>query len=94
MQFSPTSRHFLSLRSKHPPQHPVLKHPQPMFFNLRTHTEAAKLFIFVAHLATFSAVRSYWMENREGFGKKWSSHNRTIREFLLEGLMKRTNNPG
>jgi hypothetical protein len=28
MQFSPTSCHFISLRSKYSPQHPVLKHPQ------------------------------------------------------------------
>jgi hypothetical protein len=32
MQFSPISRHF-SLRTKHSPQHPVLKHPQSMFFS-------------------------------------------------------------
>jgi hypothetical protein len=31
MQFSPTSRHFVSLRSKYSPQHPVLKHPQCPF---------------------------------------------------------------
>jgi hypothetical protein len=31
MQFSPTSCHFISLRSKHSPQHPVLKHPQSIF---------------------------------------------------------------
>jgi hypothetical protein len=28
MQFSPTSYHFISLRSKYCPQHPVLKHSQ------------------------------------------------------------------
>jgi hypothetical protein len=28
MQFSPTSCHFISLRSKYSPKHPVLKHPQ------------------------------------------------------------------
>jgi hypothetical protein len=32
MQFSPLSRHLIPLRSKHPPQHPVLKQPQSMFF--------------------------------------------------------------
>jgi hypothetical protein len=31
MQFSTTFRHFISLRSKYSPQHPVLKHPQSMF---------------------------------------------------------------
>jgi hypothetical protein len=31
MQFSPTSHHFIPLRSKYCPQHPVLKHPQSMF---------------------------------------------------------------
>jgi hypothetical protein len=35
MQFSPTCYHFISLRSKYSPQHPVLKHPQfiPAIFN-------------------------------------------------------------
>jgi hypothetical protein len=31
MQFSPLSRHSIPLRSKYPPQHPVLKHPQSVF---------------------------------------------------------------
>jgi hypothetical protein len=31
MQFSLTSYHFIPLRSKYSPQHPVLKHPQSMF---------------------------------------------------------------
>jgi hypothetical protein len=31
MQFPQISRHFISLRSKYSPQHPVLKHPQSMF---------------------------------------------------------------
>jgi hypothetical protein len=30
MQFSPISRHFVSLRTEYSPQHPVLKHPQSM----------------------------------------------------------------
>jgi hypothetical protein len=32
MQSSPASRHFLPLRSKYSPQHPVLKNPQSMRF--------------------------------------------------------------
>jgi hypothetical protein len=31
MQFPPPTRHLIPLRSKYPPQHPVLKHPQSMF---------------------------------------------------------------
>jgi hypothetical protein len=31
MQFSPPFRHLIPLRSKHPPQHPLLKHPQSVF---------------------------------------------------------------
>jgi hypothetical protein len=31
MQFSPTSCHFIPLRSKYSPEHSVLKHPQSMF---------------------------------------------------------------
>jgi hypothetical protein len=32
MQFSSTPYHFIPLRSKYSPQHPVLKHAQSMFF--------------------------------------------------------------
>jgi hypothetical protein len=35
MQFSPTSRHFIALRSKYFPQHTLLKHPQSMFLPSR-----------------------------------------------------------
>jgi hypothetical protein len=31
MQFSPISSNLIPLRSKHSPQHPVLKHPESMF---------------------------------------------------------------
>jgi hypothetical protein len=32
-QFCPTSYHFISLRSKYPPQHPIFKHPQSVFLS-------------------------------------------------------------
>jgi hypothetical protein len=32
VQLSPFSSYFIPLRSKHSPQHPVLKHPQSMLF--------------------------------------------------------------
>jgi hypothetical protein len=35
MQFSPISRHFISLRTKYSPQYPVLKHSQSMFLHYR-----------------------------------------------------------
>jgi hypothetical protein len=35
MQFSLTSRYFIPIRSKYSPKHPVLKHPQSMFFPKR-----------------------------------------------------------
>jgi hypothetical protein len=35
MQFPPTSCHFISLRSKHSPQYPVLKHPQSICSSLK-----------------------------------------------------------
>jgi hypothetical protein len=42
MQFSPTSCHFIPLRSKYCPQHPVLKHPQvclpPLMSKTKFHT--------------------------------------------------------
>jgi hypothetical protein len=31
MQLSPISYHFIPVRSKYSPQHPVLKHPQSMY---------------------------------------------------------------
>jgi len=34
MQSYPASRRFLPLTSKYSPQHPVLRHPQFMFFSL------------------------------------------------------------
>jgi hypothetical protein len=54
MQFSPTSCHFISLRSKYSPQNLVLKHPQfyvPLLMSeakFRTHTEQqAELFLYI-----------------------------------------------
>jgi hypothetical protein len=53
MQFSPISLHFISLRTKYSPQHPVLKHPQyvpPLMWEtkFRTHTEPqAKLYFSI-----------------------------------------------
>jgi hypothetical protein len=32
MPFSPTSYYFIPIRFKYSPQHPVLKHPQSVFF--------------------------------------------------------------
>jgi hypothetical protein len=44
VQFSPVSCHFIPLRSRYSPQHPVLKHPQSVFFpsddtEFHTHTK-------------------------------------------------------
>jgi hypothetical protein len=37
IQFSPFFRHLIPLRSKYPPQHPVLKHPQSSSYSLIEH---------------------------------------------------------
>jgi hypothetical protein len=34
MQFSPFSHHLIPLRSKYPPQHPVLKYPILCYYTL------------------------------------------------------------
>jgi hypothetical protein len=42
MQFSPSSHHLILPRSKYPPQHPVLKHPQcqgPCFTPIQNHRQ-------------------------------------------------------
>jgi hypothetical protein len=52
MQFSRTSIHFISLRSKYSPQYPVLKQPQSLFsLNVRDEVShpyrtTGKIFIF------------------------------------------------
>jgi hypothetical protein len=42
MQFSPTSCHFISLRSKYSPQQPFLKHSQSMFHSKRHNRTISK----------------------------------------------------
>jgi hypothetical protein len=53
IQFSPTSCHFISLQSKHSPQHSVLKHPQSIFLLL--------LFFFAFRQQTWGQKVLNWM---------------------------------
>jgi hypothetical protein len=53
MQFSPTSYHFIPLRSKYSPQQPVLKYPQSVLslisetkFHLYTKLQTKLLFLY------------------------------------------------
>jgi hypothetical protein len=52
MQFSPASHHFIPLRCKYLPKHPVFKHPQSVFFlNVRDqfphpHKTTGKIIVF------------------------------------------------
>jgi hypothetical protein len=57
MQFSPFSRHLIPLRSKYPPQHPALKHPQSMFsyFPLSFITSSLSL-----HVRSLSSSHAYY----------------------------------
>jgi hypothetical protein len=50
MQFSVTSRHFISLRIKFSPQHPVLKHPQSVFKIMDSVKYCIFFFWFVIYL--------------------------------------------
>jgi hypothetical protein len=62
--FFPPSRHFISLRSKYSPQHPVLKHPQSLF----SHPYRARDTITVLHILIFVCIgcrlkdRRFWIE--------------------------------
>jgi hypothetical protein len=58
IQFSPTSCHFVKLWSKRSPQHPVLKHPQSMFLNVRDQVShpcrtIGKIINLYTHVLTF-----------------------------------------
>jgi hypothetical protein len=57
MQFSPTFCHFISLRSKYSPQHPVLKHPQPMFLPLCQKTSFTNKCFFIYQFTWFDLDR-------------------------------------
>jgi hypothetical protein len=49
MQSSPASRHFLPLRFKYSPQHPVLRHPQSLAFPWRVATNTLNKQSWTAH---------------------------------------------
>jgi hypothetical protein len=55
MQFSPISCHFISLRSKYSPQHPVLKHPH---FLLKSKRLSASI-VLIIHKAIIRSVMAY-----------------------------------
>jgi hypothetical protein len=63
MQFSPPTHHFIPLRSKYPPQHPVPKHPQSMFsLNVRDrvshpHRTTGKIIVLYILIFTFIGSR-------------------------------------
>jgi hypothetical protein len=52
MKFFPASCHFISLRSKYSPQHPVLKHPQSMLpFNDFQMSDLCQIFVKICMLS-------------------------------------------
>jgi hypothetical protein len=73
MQLPPISRHFISLRSKHSPQHPVLKLPQSMF------KIANRSFEYVAKLKYFGKIftdqNMIYAEIQSKFNSKFNSGN-------------------
>jgi hypothetical protein len=72
MQFSPTSRHFISLQYKYSPQRPVFKHSQSMFsLNVRdkvSHPYRTKGKITILYIVIFTFLdrrredKSFWTE--------------------------------
>jgi hypothetical protein len=55
MQFSPIARHFISLRSKYSPQHPVLKHGTVCVAPSMSETKTSKK-VHLLNVADFSVV--------------------------------------
>jgi hypothetical protein len=61
MHFSSSSSFFLSLRSKHSPQHPVLKHPS---HNVREHVHKTVSKIIVLCILIFASLERRWENKR------------------------------
>jgi hypothetical protein len=62
MQFSPTPCHFISLRSKYSPQHPVLKHPQSVFL---LECQRLNFTLILNHRQNYSFVFSEFYDFRQ-----------------------------
>jgi hypothetical protein len=62
MQFSPTSCHLISLRSKYSSQHPALKHPQSTFLYEKRRRFAAMRNNIKMYLHTNRLQRTYWIQ--------------------------------
>jgi hypothetical protein len=72
MQFPPFSRHLIPLRSKYPPQHPVLKHPQSMFLP-ECRDQVSRPYRTTGKIIVLKVV---WLQNKYTLpmGSIWENH--------------------
>jgi hypothetical protein len=64
MQYPPASCHFLHLRSKYSPQHPVLNHPQSMFFP-QCENITAEVIIQMSYFMGSVLGQLFWRKNKQ-----------------------------
>jgi len=65
MQSSPSSRHFLPLRSKYSPQNPVLKHPESVCFSVYERPIFTPICSGISGHATFIRVQTKVVHHNE-----------------------------
>jgi hypothetical protein len=93
MQLSPTTRHFIPLRSKYSPKHPVLKYPKSMFFPMIAKTKKPHTIDETLDISASIRIAEIMFSGKEVVKIKNISHsNDTIRKIdeMAENIIKQS----